>query len=292
MNQTRRQFLSVASAGVVGAVLASKWAVSQEPAAKLRLGACDWSLRAGGPEGLATAKAVGLDGLEISAGGPTEAGAVEVADAGLRQRYKDARTQTGVAIPSIAMGFLNNKPLATEDNGVAWLEQTIDAAQDLGTPVILLAFFGKGDLRDDGVLNAGKVDSVVGKLKEVAARAEKAGVPLGLENTLSAEQNLAIVERVQSDAVRIYYDVCNSTNNGYDVPAEIRLMKDRMCQVHFKDGGHYLGEGDVKMPPVAEALNEIGYKGWIVLETSIPSKDRDADFKRNAEFVKKLMGMA
>ncbi|MDQ1256360.1 MAG: hypothetical protein QG656_956, partial [Candidatus Hydrogenedentes bacterium] len=32
------------------------------------------------------------------------------------------------------------------------------------------------------------------------------------------------------------------------------------------------------MQPVADALKAIDYQGWIVLETSGPSKDRDADF--------------
>jgi hypothetical protein len=29
-----------------------------------------------------------------------------------------------------------------------------------------------------------------------------------------------------------------------------------------------------------------------VLETAIPSKDRDADFKRNADYTRKLLGIA
>ena len=126
---------------------------------------------------------------------------------------------------------------------------------------------------------------------EIERRVKEAGVILGLENTLSAVQNLDICDRVKSDAVQVYYDIRNSTSNGYDVPAEIRLLDDRMCQIHFKDGSDYLGEGIVEMAPVAEALNDIAYAGWIVLETSTPSKDRNADFKRNAEYVRNLMGM-
>jgi len=46
------------------------------------------------------------------------------------------------------------------------------------------------------------------------------------------------------------------------------------------------------MPPVAKAIIETGYQGWIVLETSIRNKDRDASFKRNAEYVRKLFASA
>jgi hypothetical protein len=54
-------------------------------------------------------------------------------------------------------------------------------------------------------------------LKELAPAAEKAGVDLGLEDTISAEDNVRIMERAGSPAVRVYYDVGNSTNNGFDV---------------------------------------------------------------------------
>ena len=100
-----------------------------------------------------------------------------------------------------------------------------------------------------------------------------------------------ILDRIGHESVAVYYDVGNSTRMGYDVPAEIRLLKDRIAMVHFKDGPNYLGEGDVKFDPIAAAIKDIGYQGWIVLETSNPSKDGVADAKRNAEFIRRLFGM-
>ena len=41
----------------------------------------------------------------------------------------------------------------------------------------------------------------------------------------------------------VYYDVGNSNSRGYDVPAEIRFLKDRIACFHFKDRDRYLGEG-------------------------------------------------
>jgi len=46
------------------------------------------------------------------------------------------------------------------------------------------------------------------------------------------------------------------------------------------------------MKPVAEAIHAIEYKGWVVLETAAPSKDRNADFRKNADFVRGLLGIA
>ncbi|MCX5685711.1 MAG: TIM barrel protein, partial [Planctomycetota bacterium] len=95
-------------------------------------------------------------------------------------------------------------------------------------------------------------------------------------------------DAIGSDAAGIYYDVYNLTNNGYDIPAEIRLLKDRICQFHFKNGSDYLESGKVKWEPVAAAMKEINYKKWIVLETSNPSKNVVADDKKNAEYIRKL----
>jgi L-ribulose-5-phosphate 3-epimerase len=290
MNVTRRDFLRCAGAGAAGGLLSTQAASAQETGAKVRLSACDWSLQAGGPEGIDIAKRVGLDGLEISAGKTGDK--TKVTDPELRKKYKEAMERTGIVASSVAMGFLNNAPFVTETDSVAWVEQAVEATKDLGANVILLAFFGKGDLRYRDVPKPDDVDATVEKLKEAAPAAEKAGIILGLENTLSAKDNLGIIERVKSDAVRVYYDIRNSTGNGYDVPAEIRILGDRMCQIHFKDGPDYLGEGAVKMEPVKESLRAINYDGWIVLETSIPSKNRDADFKRNIAYVRELMGTA
>ena len=67
-----------------------------------------------------------------------------------------------------------------------------------------------------------EIDHFVAVLKEVAPKAEKAAIAIGLENYLSAEDNRKIIDRVGSTAVKVYYDVGNSTDKGRDVVKEIR----------------------------------------------------------------------
>lgn len=289
MSITRRQFVAGIMGGMAGTALSLR-AWSQGVVPKNRLSACDWSLGAVEPGGLEVAKRIGLDGLEVSAGTPGDT--LQIADPAFRQQYKDLIKSTGVVVSSTAMGLLNDAPFATDPRGPAWLDQTIEATKDLGGKVILLAFFGKGSLLEKKSLKMKEVDAVVQRLKDAAPKAQAAGVILGIENTLSAKDNLMILEKVGSDAVRVYYDVGNSTDARYDVPAEIRDLKDRICQIHCKDGGHYLGKGKVDFAPISEAVRAINYQGWFVLETAIPSKDRDADFKTNAAFVRKTFGLA
>jgi L-ribulose-5-phosphate 3-epimerase len=283
---TRRTFLKglVAAGGIAAGLDSFPKGAFATPAAatKFRLGSC--------MIGLEAAQQAGLDGVEVRVGNQAQ-DRLEIADPAVRQRYKDQMKATGLTISSLMMGLLNSYPLASDPRGPAWLDQSIEAAKDLGAGVVLVAFFGKGNLLENGQLKTADVDVVVERIKAAAPKAQAAGVILGIENTLSAQQNAEILDRIGHESVRIYYDVGNSTNQGYDVAAEIRFLKDRIAIFHFKDNPNYLGEGKVQFEPIAAAIRDIGYQGWIVLETSSPAKDPVADAKRNAAFVRKLLGM-
>ncbi len=287
MKFTRRNFLKITGFSVATLSLTSSLSADEEKH-NYPVGACDWSMWTEGPKALDLAKQIGLNGVEISAGKPDEK--IAIANTELIEQYKEKMKETGIQIPSVAMGLLNDAPLASDPRAVNWVLDTIDSAKELGAKVILLAFFGKGDLRDKEGLKTNDIAEVVSKLKECAPKAKEKGIILGIENTLSAEQNIEILEKIGNDACKIYYDIGNSTYNGYDVPAEIRMLKNKICQIHFKDGAFYLGKGKVKMEPVAEAIKEINYKGWFILETGLPTMNKVNDFKKNLEFVRQLFG--
>ena len=59
-----------------------------------------------------------------------------------------------------------------------------------------------------------------------------------------------------------------SHGNGYDIEKEIRqLGNELICEVHVKDkSGKIFGEGEVDFEGALQALEEIGYDRWYVLE--------------------------
>jgi L-ribulose-5-phosphate 3-epimerase len=281
MNLSRRTFLSTATAGLAGAAM-SDFVLRGEPTSQYRVSARQFG------ENLEAAKRASMDGVEIGVGGPAER--LSIADLTRRQRIKEQVQATGVKVSSLSMDLLNGNPVASDPRAVDWLTQTIEAAQDLGAVGILVPFFGQGNLLNGRELKTAAVDAVVANVKKAAPAAREAKVFLGLETTCSAKQDLEILDRINSEWVSCYYDIGNSTSNGYDVPAEIRALKGRICLIHFKDGSNFLGEGKVQMPPVAQALKDIDYQGWIVLETANPTKNAVADCQRNANFIRQLMG--
>jgi sugar phosphate isomerase/epimerase len=50
-----------------------------------------------------------------------------------------------------------------------------------------------------------------------------------------------------------------------------------------------LGEGAIDFRPVAAALDEIGYQGWLTLETRPPG-DPEQDLRHSREFVRRVFG--
>ena len=279
---SRRKFLQAGAVGLAGASLMRPLMAADPVAAKeskIRVSAREGSF--GGD--LEAAARCNLDGVELYVGDPAEK--LHLAGLDVRKKLKEQLKSLGLVVSSLSIDFMNDRPMVSDPQAPAWLEQTIEAAKDLQAPGILVPFFGKGELKQ------ADFDALVARMKAAAPKAAAAGVVLGLENWLSAKQNLEILDRIGSDAVRVWYDVGNSTHQGYDVPAELRQLKGRLCTIHLKDGANYLGEGKVKMDPIAEALKAIDYQGWIVLETSCPSNDAPADCKRNATFVRKLLGL-
>jgi L-ribulose-5-phosphate 3-epimerase len=130
---------------------------------------------------------------------------------------------------------------------------------------------------------------VVRRLKAVAPKAEKAGVALGIESWLSADEHLEIIQRVGSKAVRVYYDVCNSNDRGYDIYREIRQLGKHICEFHAKENLSLLGQGKVDFRKVREALDDINYRGWIQIEGAVPrGQPMLESYQANCKFMRGL----
>ena len=235
-------------------------------AARFQIGACDWSLgQRGRTEAFTVAQKLGLDGVQVSMGSVDND--LQLRRPEVQRAYREAAAATGVRIGGVALDVMNQVPYKSDSRTEQWVADSIDAASALGVRVILLAFFEAGDLRNDAAGQA----AVIRRLREVARKAESAKVVLGIESWLSAPELVRILDAVGSSSVQVYYDVANSTQMGYDVPAEIRLLgRARICEFHAKENGFRLGEGRVDFAAVRRAVDDIGYSGWLQIEGAVP----------------------
>jgi len=282
MHFSRRAFLSTACGA---AAAAPRAALGAGRFSGLKIGVTDWNLRMTGQvEAVELAARLGFEGVEISFGRKPAGERLPLDNSEVVARYLDAVRTHKVALAGTCLDILHVNCLKNDKLAQKWIADAIPVAARLKARTILLPFFGKCS-----ATTPEEMDLVADALKDLAQQAEKAKVVLALENTLSAENNARILDRVKSKALRVYYDVGNSTNAGFDPVREIRwLGRARICQIHLKDRG-YLGEGKIDFPAVMKAIADIGYKGFAVLETSSPSKSIEADMKRNLAFIRKLM---
>lgn len=254
---------------------------------KFYIGACDWSIGKSSDIGaFDVAKQIGLDGIMVNMG--SEKNNMHLREAALQQAYLQASKRTGIKISSLALGELNNVPYKSDARTEEWVWDSIDVAKHLGVTVILLAFFGKNDLRND---EPGKKE-VIRRLKEAAPKAEKLGIILGIESYLSAKEHVEIIDKVGSKNVKAYVDFRNTADAGYDPVSEIKkLGKENICELHMKENGFLLGQGTLPWQEIRDLVYEMNYygDGWLQIEGAMPNKANVVDsYKYNLGFLRNL----
>jgi sugar phosphate isomerase/epimerase len=282
----RRTFLALGAAGVASAHLWPTIATAarlQPP--RFKVGVTDWNLRQeANPGSFALAKRLGFDGVQVSLASGRGKDRLPIGQ-DIVTRYRSESAQQGLPITSTCLNILHTNYLKSDPLGPQRVSEGIALTKAIGVEVMLLPFFGDGALKTPQ-----EMDRVGDLLRELGPEAQKAGVTLGLEDTISARDNVRIMERSQSPAVLTYYDVGNSTVNGHQVIEELRwLGASRICEVHLKDNPHFMGAGTIDFPGIVDALADMGFARWAVLETSSPSGSLEDDMRRNLTFTRGLV---
>ena len=256
----------------------------------LNIGACDWSIGKSSDIGaFEIARQIGLSGIQVNLG--SEKNDMHMRQPTLQQAYLAESKRTKIKIASLAIGELNNVPYKSDPRTEQWVDDSIDVANAFGVSVILLAFFNKNDLRND---SSGK-DEVIRRLKNVAPKAERMGITLGIESYLSAEEHLDIIQRVGSKSIKVYYDFRNSADAGYDVIKEIKLLGPAtICELHIKENGKLLGDGTLDWHKIGETLAQMDYRGdgWMQIEWSLPEGTSIVSgYQHNLKYLKNSFGI-
>ena len=262
-----------------------------ESAPPIRVGMTDWNLGLRGDiTKIALARQIGLDGIQVSLIFPADGG-LHLRDPRIQAQFKQAALENGIQICSLAIGSPGKSrlPLHTNPAAAILLVEAIEVARNIGTTDILLPILGDSHI---DMSNRREVETFVAMMKEVARYAEKAGVTVAIEDWLSADDNLRLLDAIGSDYIGIYYDARNIKSRLHDPYGEPARLGRRIHQVHVKNGPKLLREPELlDWPRLAQEYYQIGYRGWYVLETDAPSKDVIADARANAEYVRATFRM-
>jgi L-ribulose-5-phosphate 3-epimerase len=306
MTMTRRDF--VKKAGIASAALPAmaQAQTAQQPVASkeplnpvpVRVGMTDWNLgQRGDIAKIALAREIGLDGIQVSVQYPTD-GKPTLRDPKTQAEFKRAALDNGIQICSLAIGNPGKQrlPMHTNPAFAILLAEAVEIAYNIGTNNILLPILGESHI---DMANQAQVDAFVTMMKEVARYAEKYDVVVGLEDWISAADNIKLVDAIGSNHVAVYYDAHNIVSRVPDIYVEPKMLGKRINQIHLKnanvaDNRQQLLEtpgGKMDWQRMAKEFYDIGYRGWYVLETGSPTKDLVADTRANIAYVKKTFKM-
>jgi L-ribulose-5-phosphate 3-epimerase len=212
-----------------------------------------------------------------------------------RKEYKVWLDGEGLRISSFCYPLLDNNP-----NGVDKLmreytldryREAIDFAAELSCPYVVVIPGPVNSLINPP--HQWMLDWFVEGMKTLIQHAKGTGVELLLENVpftyLPTAQDMVDTATLIGPEIGINFDICNSAFIKEDPAAAIRMMGDKLKNVHISDSGYEefvharLGTGIVDPGPSFEALNDIGYTGATVLEIITdalqPGADPDGDIK-------------
>jgi len=300
MLMTRRDFVkqagvataavpAIAQAQARGAV-ETKETLNPQP---VRVGMTDWNLgQRGDISKIALAREIGLDGIQVSVQYPTDGKTPTLRDPKTQEAFRRAALENGIQICSLAIGNPGKSRLPMHTNpafGILLVE-AVEIAHNLGTNNILLPILGDSHI---DMTSQAQIDTFVAMMKEVARYAERYGVVVGLEDWISAEDNIKLLDAIGSDYVAVYYDAHNIVSRVKDIYVEPKMLAKRISQIHVKNANMLLATpgGKMEWPRMAQEFYDIGYRGWYVLETGSPTKDIVADTRANIEYVKKTFRM-
>jgi sugar phosphate isomerase/epimerase len=195
---------------------------------------------------------------------------------------------TGLRVPSLVLDEHNAGGIASPDPAVAMaaaddVGAAVAWAAELGADAVLVPFFGQAVLVD-----ADDLDRAAAAFRALCPAAERAGVQLLYEGLLPSSRVRALAAAVSSPAFGVYFDVANPLRRGLDPATELRALGSLVRRVHVKDSRSGPadvppGLGRVDFDDCARALQDVGYDGWLVLETAASPPElvaRDLSFVR------------
>lgn len=214
-------------------------------------------------------KSFGFDGVEIPIFN------LELDYAAWGKRLDDL----GLERTAVTVRNVEDNPIgsdaATRAKGVALNKRTLDCCAAAGVQTLVgpyhsaLGYFsGAGPTKNEW--NWG-----VESMRATAEHAGQVNVKLGVEPLnrfecyfLNAHADAARFAReVNNPACGIMYDTFHSNIEEKDINATLHEIKDVLCHVHISENDRSTpGAGNIRWGRNFEALSEIKYKGWLVIE--------------------------
>ena len=248
----------------------------------------------------AYAAKVGYDAVEIAPF--TLAKYVTEIPASERQRIRDAARRAGIAISGIhwvlvqAEGmYLTHPDASVRQETSRYFCDLVDFCADLGGNIIVVGSPKQRNLME-GVSYQQAWEWATDVFRQPVGRAGERGVticfePLAPSETNfvnTAEEGIRFVKQLDSPHFKIILDVKAMSSDSKPIPQIIRESWPHFAYFHANDKNlKGPGFGDIDFKPIAAALKEVGYDGYVSVEVFNFDEGPEVIASKSIEYLKK-----
>lgn len=243
------------------------------------------------PAAFARAAELGFDAVEIFAPGPTAVAPQELSQLCAKHNLQVAAVGTGAGLVKHGLS-LTDADATRRQAARDFVRSMIDFGGPMAAPAIIGSMQGKwgGDISRDAALQL-----LAEALDELGAYAERHGVPLIYEPLNRYETNLIMtmadgagyLQSLKTKNVRLLADLFHMNIEEASVADALRAAGSHIGHVHFVDSNRQAaGLGHTDFAPIAAALKEIGFSGYVSAE-AFPLPDADTAAVKTIEAFRK-----
>ncbi len=257
----------------------------------------DWKIE----DVFAYAARIGYDGVEISPF--TLANSVTDVSAKERQRIREAAARSGIAIAGIHWVlvkpeglYINHTDAATRERTAQYFCDLVDFCADLGGKIIVVGSPKQRNMLP-GVSREQASAWALATFQPAVRKAEQRGITICLEPLAPAETNfvntaaeaIALVRQSPSANFKIILDAKAMCSESKPAAQIIRESWPHFAHFHANDKNlKGPGFGDVDFRPIAGALREVGYDGFVSVEVFNFEEGAEVIATRSLEYLRRV----
>lgn len=220
----------------------------------------------------------------------------KIRDAALRNRIEIAGIHWVLVNPEGL--YINHPDRSIRERTAGYFCELVDFCADLGGKVMVVGSPKQRNIMP-GVAPEQALEWAAATFRDAVKRAEERQVTICFEPLAPAETNfvntareaLAFVQRVPSAHFQIILDVKAMCSESKPIPEIIRESWPRFAHFHANDKNlKGPGFGEVDFRPIAAALKEAGYQGFVSVEVFDFTEGPEVIATKSLEYLRQVFG--
>ena len=259
-----------------------------------RVAACDWMMLKRQKLGeFQLAKDIGADGVEVDMGplGQRVMFDNKLREPQFQQQFRRTADSLDIAVPSMAMSGFFAQSFLKRENYRDLVEDCLNAMDVMGARIAFLPLGGSGDeWKEVGEARR----EMVRRLHDVGEMAIARDKTIAIRTQMDARASLALLKEVNSEGIKIYYNLQDAVDQGRCVVKELKTLgKENIAQIHasLTDSVTLDKDPRIDLRKVKKTLDKMKWRGWLVVERSRNAQDVrnvKGNFGTNVAYLKEI----